>query len=122
MIGRQPQQHEEEKRQLNSAQKNESDQAESATEALENEVAGVKSYEQEVAIIKDRKEEEEEDDEDDEDDDVDENDREPEDSISALYEKVQRTKTKFRCFLNDVMIHIKGKDYVLKKLTADIEY
>jgi len=51
-------------------------------------VAGVKSYEQEVAIIKDRKEEEEEDDEDDEDDDVDENDREPEDSISALYEKV----------------------------------
>ena len=49
-------------------------------------------------------------------------DDEPEDMIQAHFDKVNRTKNKFRCVLSDVMIHINGKDYILKKMTADIEY
>ena len=49
-------------------------------------------------------------------------DEEPDDMINAHFEKVQRTKNKFRCTLNDVMVHIKGKDFILSKLYADIQY
>jgi hypothetical protein len=42
--------------------------------------------------------------------------------INANFRKVQRTKTKFRCQLEDVMIHINGKDYIVKNMTADITY
>ena len=41
--------------------------------------------------------------------------------IVGHYEKeVTRTKNKFKVNLVDVMIRIKGKDYILKKLNADI--
>lgn len=49
-------------------------------------------------------------------------DEEAEDLINANFRKVQRTKTKFRCQLEDVMIHINGKDYIVKNMTADIAY
>ena len=49
-------------------------------------------------------------------------DEEPDDMIQAHFEKVNRTKNKFRCVLTDVMIHINGKDFILKKRTADIFY
>jgi len=42
--------------------------------------------------------------------------------ITAHFEKVNRTKNKFRCILTDVMIHVNGKDYILKRMTADISY
>ena len=45
-----------------------------------------------------------------------------EDLVNAVFKKVQRTKTKFRCQLEDVMIHIAGKDLVAKSLAADISY
>lgn len=35
---------------------------------------------------------------------------------------MQRTKNKFRCTLNDVMVHINNKDFILAKLYADIQY
>ncbi len=47
---------------------------------------------------------------------------EPADFITAQYEKVQRTKQKYKCMFKDVIIHINGKDYVLKRINADIEY
>lgn len=46
----------------------------------------------------------------------------PPDFITAQYEKVQRTKQKYKCVFKDVIIHIKGKDYVVKRVNADIEY
>lgn len=46
----------------------------------------------------------------------------PPDFITAQYERVQRTKQKYKCVFKDVIIHIKGKDYVVKKVNADIEY
>lgn len=46
----------------------------------------------------------------------------PEDNIHGRYESVKRTKHKFHCVLNDVMIHIKGKDFIVKKMTADVFY
>jgi len=47
----------------------------------------------------------------------------PEDMIVGHYDKdVTRTKNKFKVSLVDVMIRIKGKDYILKKLSADITY
>jgi len=46
----------------------------------------------------------------------------PEDIINAHFEKVQRTKNRFRLTLNDIMIHINGKDFILKKMTADVGY
>ena len=61
-------------------------------------------------------------DEEDDQQDGDFNDDVPVDMIQALYEKVNRTRNKYRCVLTDVMIHINGKDYVLKKMTADITY
>ena len=64
--------------------------------------------------------EESEDDDSDEDEEKEEID--PEDIINAHFEKVQRTKNRFRLALNDIMIHINGKDYILKKMTADVYY
>lgn len=54
-------------------------------------------------------------DDDDDSDDLPNNDNyiEPDDLINAHFEKVQRTKNKFRCTLNDVMVHISGKDFIL---------
>lgn len=60
---------------------------------------------------------EEEDDEDEE-----EYDDNPADFITAQYEKVQRTKQKYKCIFKDVVMHINGKDYVVKRINADIEY
>ena len=42
--------------------------------------------------------------------------------ITGQWEKVQRTKQKYKCVLKDVICHINGKDYILKKLNADIDY
>lgn len=47
---------------------------------------------------------------------------EPTDLINAHFEKVQRSKLKFRLYLQDIMIHMSGKDYIVKKMTADIFY
>jgi len=42
--------------------------------------------------------------------------------INAHFEKVQRTKNRFRLTLNDIMIYINGKDFILKIMTADVNY
>ncbi|CDW82672.1 transcription initiation factor iia large subunit-like [Stylonychia lemnae] len=62
-------------------------------------------------------------DEEDEDDDIEQKIKnEPKDYIAAQYEKVQRTKQKYKCTFKDVIVHINNKDFVLKKLKADIFY
>ncbi len=48
--------------------------------------------------------------------------RQPDDMVNAIFKKVNRTKTKFRCHFEDVMIHIAGKDLVAKSIIADINY
>ena len=67
-------------------------------------------------------EEQDIDDEDDEDDFEDKIDKNAKDFIAAQYEKVHRTKAKYKCIFKDVVIHMNGKDYVVKKINADIEY
>lgn len=47
---------------------------------------------------------------------------EPKDEIACQYEKVQRSKQRFKCQLKDVIMHIKGNDYVVRRVTAEIEY
>lgn len=59
---------------------------------------------------------------DDDDDGLDQDDDEPDDLINAHYKKVARTKSKYKCDLQDVMIHIKGRDYIVKSMTADISF
>lgn len=44
------------------------------------------------------------------------------DFIAAQYEKVQRTKKMYKCDLKDVIIRMNNKDYVVKKIRADIVY
>ena len=45
----------------------------------------------------------------------------PEDIIVGQWDKdVTRTKSKFKLLLLDVMIRINGKDFILKKLNAEI--
>ena len=47
----------------------------------------------------------------------------PDDIIVGQWEKdVTRTKSKFKLQLVDVMIRINGKDFILKKLGAEIQY
>ncbi len=64
-------------------------------------------------------------DEEDDDDDDDDNEfsaTEVRDTITAQFEKVQRTKQKYKCIFKDVIIHMNGRDFVVRKMTAEIEY
>lgn len=61
-------------------------------------------------------------DDDEDDDDLDSKQMNCPNTIAAQYEKVQRTKQKYRCQFKDVILHVNGKDYVLRKLQADIDY
>lgn len=55
------------------------------------------------------------------DDDVDPKEEPPLDIVVGQWEKdVTRTKNKFKLSLLDVMIRINGKDFILKKLNAEI--
>ncbi len=51
-----------------------------------------------------------------------EEDEDYKDRIVAQYEKVQRTKHKYKCQFKDVIMQIEGKEYVLKRLQAEIDY
>ncbi|KAJ3022168.1 UNVERIFIED_CONTAM: transcription factor IIA subunit alpha [Siphonaria sp. JEL0065] len=54
---------------------------------------------------------------DDEDDDPDLNDL-----ILCQYEKVNRTKNKWKCVFKDGIVHVNGKDYLFHKANADFEW
>ncbi|KAJ3061664.1 transcription factor IIA subunit alpha [Podochytrium sp. JEL0797] len=77
----------------------------------------------------------EEDDDDDEEDDTnrlgsdldsgdDDDDDDPDlnDLILCQYEKVNRTKNKWKCVFKDGIIHVNGKDYLFHKATSDFEW
>lgn len=49
-----------------------------------------------------------------------EQDFETTDKIFGQYVKVNRTKQKYRCEFADVVLHIAGSDYIIKKLHAEI--
>ncbi|KAJ3297402.1 transcription factor IIA subunit alpha [Rhizoclosmatium sp. JEL0117] len=79
--------------------------------------------------------EDDEDDDDEEDDennrlgsDLDSKDDESEDEpdfnnlILCQYEKVNRTKNKWKCVFKDGIVHVHGKDYLFHKGTADFEW
>jgi len=44
------------------------------------------------------------------------------DSVIGQFEKVQRSKTKFKCHMKDVIISFGGKDVILKRATAELIY
>eukprot|EP00735_Rhodelphis_limneticus_P011319 TRINITY_DN4405_c0_g1::TRINITY_DN4405_c0_g1_i1::g.21234::m.21234 TRINITY_DN4405_c0_g1::TRINITY_DN4405_c0_g1_i1::g.21234 ORF type:complete len:353 (+),score=40.90,sp/Q9USU9/TOA1_SCHPO/26.38/1e-15,TFIIA/PF03153.8/7.5e-49 TRINITY_DN4405_c0_g1_i1:101-1159(+) len=57
------------------------------------------------------------------DDDVENDDEESYDNILlALYEKVTRTKNKWKCSLKNGIMHINGRDYVFSSATGDFEF
>ena len=44
------------------------------------------------------------------------------DRILCLYDKVQRTKNKWKCTLKDGVVNVDGKDYVFHKATGEFEW
>ncbi|ORZ32478.1 transcription factor IIA, alpha/beta subunit [Catenaria anguillulae PL171] len=60
-------------------------------------------------------------DDDDEDAD-DEADAEAQNQILCLYEKVNRTKNKWKCTMREGIIHVNGKDYAFSRLTGDYQF
>lgn len=44
------------------------------------------------------------------------------DVMYAQYDKITRTKKRYRCFFVDVVLHINGKDYIYKKMVGEIGY
>lgn len=47
---------------------------------------------------------------------------EPEDKIFAEFVNIKRTKLKFKCEFRNAMLHLRGRDYVIKSLVGDIDY
>jgi len=47
---------------------------------------------------------------------------EPEDKIFAEFINIKRTKLKFKCEFRNAMLHLRGRDYVIKSLVGDIDY
>jgi hypothetical protein len=47
---------------------------------------------------------------------------EPEDKIFAEFMNIKRTKLKFKCEFRNAMLHLRGRDYVIKSLVGDIDY
>jgi hypothetical protein len=42
--------------------------------------------------------------------------------ILGEYQKIQRTKVKFKSEFKNCMVHMNGRDYVIKHLVGDIDY
>lgn len=51
-----------------------------------------------------------------------EDEKVPDDKIFAEYQKVNRTKLKFKLELRNAIMHLRGRDYVVKSLVGDIDY
>lgn len=49
-----------------------------------------------------------------------EQDIETQDKIFGQYIRVNRTKQRYRCEFCDVILHVEGTDYIIKKLNAEI--
>ncbi len=47
---------------------------------------------------------------------------EPEDKIFAEFMNIKRTKLKFKCEFRNAILHLRGRDYVIKSLVGDIDY
>lgn len=47
---------------------------------------------------------------------------EPEDKIFCEFTKVQRTRVKYKCEFKNAIVHLRGRDYILKNMAGDIEY
>jgi len=45
---------------------------------------------------------------------------ETQDQMFCQYMKVNRTKQRYRCEFTDVILHLQGTDYILKKLAGEI--
>lgn len=56
------------------------------------------------------------------DSDEDEEEVEPDDKIFAEFMNIKRTKLKFKCEFRNAMLHLRGRDYVIKSLVGDIDY
>jgi len=61
-------------------------------------------------------------DDDDNMDDLNNPDLAPNDLIFSEFKKVTRNRYKYKCELKNAIVHISGKDYVLKTLQADFTY
>ena len=47
---------------------------------------------------------------------------EDDDLIFAEWTKINRTKNKFKCEFKNVVLKLRGFDYIIKNLNGDIEY
>lgn len=47
---------------------------------------------------------------------------EADDLIFAEWTKINRTKNKFKCEFKNVVLKLRGFDYIIKNLNGDIEY
>lgn len=57
-----------------------------------------------------------------EDDEASDESVEADDKIFCEFTKIQRTRVKYKCEFKNAIVHIKGRDFVLKTMTGDIEY
>jgi hypothetical protein len=46
----------------------------------------------------------------------------PEDKIFAEFTAIKRTKLKYKCEFRNAMLHLRGRDYVIKNISTDIDY
>jgi hypothetical protein len=61
-------------------------------------------------------------DSDSDDSDADSDDPEPEDKMFAEFTAIKRTKLKYKCEFRNAMLHLRGRDYVIKNISTDIDY
>ena len=51
-----------------------------------------------------------------------EEEEEPEDKIFCEFKLIKRTRSKFKCEFRNAIVHLRGRDYVIRILVGDIEY
>ena len=47
---------------------------------------------------------------------------EADDSLVGLFQEVKRTQMKYKCIFVNCILHIRGKDIIVPKMSADIDY
>jgi len=46
----------------------------------------------------------------------------PDDTVFAEFTAIKRTKLKFKCEFRNAILHVEGRDFVIKTMSGDIDY
>lgn len=63
-----------------------------------------------------------EEDEDEVEDEPSEEEPEPVDKIFCEWKNIKRTRTKFKCEFRNAIMHLRGRDYVVRSLVGELTY